>query len=180
MKKIIISVIITLVFAAAGYFGYGYMLDKNITDSSHWKKFYNDEFSVVLPKNMESSDKLFHTSDGQKQIAFYHNSRACFSVAKLPYSVNAALKDIDIEKYFSKITVNGEHLTLFPINGGFYYTSIKKSSGSFKKTEDVFEIEGAFKGKTAVYSVVIQCRLEDKDEYEDPMLKWLESFELKG
>lgn len=180
MKKIIISVIITLVCAAAGYFGYGYMLEKNITDSSRWNTFYNDEFSVDLPKDMKSSDKLFHTSSGQKQIAFYHNSKACFSVAKLPYSVNAALKDMDIEKYFSKITVNGEHLTLFPINGGFYYTSTKKNSSSFKKTDEVFEIEGAFKGKNAVYSVVIQCRLEDKDKYEESMLKWLESFELKG
>lgn len=179
MKKIIISVIITLVCAAAGYFGYGYMLEKNITDSSRWDTFYNDEFSVDLPKDMKSSDKLFHTSDGQKQIAFYHNSKACFSVAKIPYSVNSALKDLDLEKYFSKITVNGEHLTLFPINGGFYYTSTKKNSGSFKKTDEVFEIEGAFKGKNAVYSVVIQCRVEDRDKYEESMLKWLESFELR-
>lgn len=180
MKKIIISLIITLVCAAAGYFGYGYMLDKNITDSSRWKKFYNDEFSVDLPKNMESSDKLLYSSNGQKQIAFYHNSKALFSVAKLPYSTNEALKDLDIEKYFSKITINGEKPALIPINDGFYYTIIKNNAGAFKKKEDIFEIEGTFKGKTAIYSVVIQCRLEDKDDYEDSMLKWLESFELKG
>lgn len=177
MKKIIALVII-LVLAAAGYFGYGYILDKNVTDSSCWTEFQNAEFKVTLPKNMKSSDKLYYTSSGQEQIAFYQSSKVCFSVAKIPYSVNESLKQLDIEHYLSNIKINDKSLDLIPINDGFYYSMKKETSGMFKNTNEVFVIEGMFKGENAVYSATIQCRADDRGKYEDSMLKWLESFEL--
>ncbi|GEM_PF-1988799 len=178
MKKII-ALVIVLVLAAAGYFGYGYMLDKNVTDSSRWTEFQNSEFKVTLPKNMKSSDKLYHTSSGQEQIAFYQSKKACFSVAKIPYSANESLKKLDIEQYLSNMTINGKELDLIPVNDGFYYSRTKEASDVFKNTKEVFVIEGMFKGKNAVYSVAIQCRADDRGKYEDSMLKWLESFTLK-
>ena len=68
---------------------------------------------------------------------------------------------------------------MIPINNGYYYDIDKKAKNVFDNTENVFSIEDVFKGDEAVYSVVIQCRKEDKAEYKDSMLKWLESFELK-
>lgn len=178
MKKLL-TVIIVVVCGVLCFFGYNYISEKNITDSSKWVEFDNSEFTVTLPENMKSSSKLYTVSTGQEQIAFYENSDSCFSVAKLPYSQNEALKNIDIKDYFKNLQINGQSITMFPVNDGYYYSRQVNSSGIFDNTSDIFVIEGVFKGETAVYSVVIQCRLSDKDTYEDSMLKWLESFKLK-
>ncbi|MDE6780196.1 MAG: hypothetical protein K2J40_01870 [Ruminococcus sp.] len=178
MKKII-TIIIVAVLAAAGYFGYDYTMDKKMTNPSEWSQTGNSEFTVNLPEDMKSGSNLWHTSDGQEQIAYYYNSKAGFSVAKLPYSVNGNLKNIDIKSYLENITINNVKLDIKPVNNGYYYSTVKKSSGTFKNTDKVFTIESIFKGDDAVYSVAIQCRESDRNNYEASMLEWLKSFELK-
>ena len=178
MKKIIIcSLIILCVFA--GFLSYKHFMKHDITDGSKQEYVYNDEFTAKIPDNMKSSDKLYYSSSGEEQIAFYQNSEACFSVAKIPFSTNQSLKTIDLKTFYSKIEINCEKLNMIPINNGYYYDIDKKAKNVFDNTENVFSIEDVFKGDEAVYSVVIQCRKEDKAEYKDSMLKWLESFELK-
>jgi len=177
MKKII-TIIIIAVLATAGYFGYDYYMNMKITDSSEWSETGNSEFTVKLPENMKSSSNLYYTSDGQEQIAYYHNSKIGFSVAKIPYSVNENLKNIDIESYFGNLKINGEKLNLKPVNNGYYYSRQMEMSGIFKDTKKIFKMEGMFKNDNAVYSVVIQCRKRDRKDYEDSMLEWLQSFEL--
>lgn len=178
MKKIITAIIIT-VLATAGYFGYNYTMESKITDSSKWSQTGNAEFSVKLPDNMESGSNLWYTSDGQEQIAYYYNSKVGFSVAKLPYSVNENFKNIDIKNYLGNITVNNEKPDVKPVNDGYYYSIVKKSSETFSDTDNVFTVESIFKGDSAIYSVAIQCRERDRKNYEDSMIEWLKSFELK-
>lgn len=178
MKKIITAAVVFLI-AFAGFSGYRYFSEKKTTDSSKWEYVHNDEFTAEIPSNMKSASNLYYTSDGQEQIAFYQNSEACFSVAKIPFSKNEALKTVDLKSFYSKIEINGEKLDILPVNDGYYYTTDMKSKNLFDDTEEVFSMEGVFKGDDAVYSVVIQCRKEDKAEYRNSMLKWLESFEIK-
>lgn len=178
MKKII-TVIVIAVLATAGYSGYDYTMDKSINDASEWSETGTSEFTVTLPENMKSSSNLYYTSDGQEQIAYYYNSKAGFSVSKIPYSVNENLKNIDIKSYMGNLTINGKSLDVKPINDGYYYVIQTQSSGYFKDTKSVFKMEGAFKGENAFYSVVIQCRERDRKDYEDSMTEWLNSFELK-
>ena len=154
-------------------------MDKKISDSSEWSETGNSEFTVKLPESMKSSSNLYYTSDGQEQIAYYYNSKVGFSVAKIPYSVNENLKNIDIKSYLGNITINGKSLDVKPVNSGYYYAMDTESSGYFKDTKKVFKMEGAFKGENAFYSVVIQCRERDRNDYEDSMTEWLKSFELK-
>lgn len=176
MKKII-TVIIIAGLATAGYFGYDYTMDKSITDNSKWVENVNSEFTVKLPESMKSSSKLYSVSTGEEQIAFYENSKVAFSVTKLPYSVNENLKNIDLESYLGNIKINDEKINLKPVNDGYYYSRQKKSS-FFKDTDDVFIIESVFKGDNAIYSVAIQCRERDRNDYESSMVEWLESFKL--
>lgn len=178
MKKIIIAVIVVICFSV-GFFGYKYFTKIDVTDSSKWEYVYNDEFTVKLPENMEASDNLFYTSTGQKQIAFYQNSEVCFSVAKIPFSTNEALKTIDIKTFCQNIEINGKKLDIIPVNDGYYYTTDRETENVFENTSSIFSIEGIFKGNDAIYSVAIQCRKEDKIEYKSSMIEWLESFELK-
>lgn len=178
MKKII-TILVIAVLVTAGYFGYDTVMDKNITSSSHWTETGTSEFTVNLPDSMKSSSKLYTVSTGQEQIAYYSNSKACFSVAKLPYSVNENLKNIDIESYFGNFKINDEKINIKPINDGYYYSRQTELSGIFKDTKKVFKMEGMFKGDNAIYSVVIQCRERDRKDYEDSMTEWLESFKLK-
>ena len=177
MKKLA-TVIIIAVLAAAGYFGYDYVMDKNITNNSAWSETGNSEFTVTLPESMKSSSKLYSVSTGEEQIAFYENSKVAFSVAKIPYSVNENLKNIDLASYLGNISINGEKINVKPVNDGYYYSSLKKSS-FFKDSDNVFVIESMFKGNDAVYSVAIQCRERDRNDYENSMIEWLESFKLK-
>ncbi|MDE5583805.1 MAG: hypothetical protein K2J08_08875 [Ruminococcus sp.] len=178
MKKII-TIIIIAVLATGGYFGYDYIMDKKIVNSSEWSETGNSEFTVRLPENMKSGSNLYYTSDGQEQIAYYYNSKAGFSVAKIPYSVNENLKNIDIKSYLGNITINGEHLDIKPVNNGYYYAISTKSSVCFKDTKNLFKMEGVFQGENAFYSVVIQCRERDREDYENSMIEWLKSFNLK-
>lgn len=178
MKKII-TLIIIAVLATAGYFGYDYAINQKINDVSEWSETGNSEFTVMLPEGMKSDSNLYYTSDGQEQIAYYYNSKAGFSVAKIPYSVNKNLKNIDIKSYLGNITINGKSLDIKPVNSGYYYAMELESSGYFKDTKKVFKMEGVFKGENAFYSVVIQCRGRDRKDYEDSMTEWLKSFELK-
>lgn len=97
----------------------------------------------------------------------------------MPYSVNESLRKLNIENFFSSWTIDGKSLNPIKINDGFYYSMEKETSGVFKNTSNIFVIEGIFKGENAVYSVAIQCRTKDNNKYEDAMIKWLESFEIK-
>ena len=177
MKKII-TIIIIAILATAGYFGYDYMMDNSITNTSEWSETGNSEFTVKLPENMKSSSKLYSVSTGEEQIAFYENSKVAFSVAKLPYSINENLKNIDLKTYLGNIQINGEKINLISVNDGYYYSTLKKSS-FFKGNDEVFVIESMFKGDNAIYSVAIQCRERDRKDYEDSMIEWLKSFKLK-
>lgn len=178
MKKLIIPIAVA-VCGVGGFFGYNHSIDKGITDSSKWTEVGNGEFIARIPDNMESESRLLSTSAGQEQIAYYSNSKTAFSVAKIPFSANKALESIDLESYCNNLEINGKKLNITPINDGFYYSCVKNSSGVFKNTDSIFVIEGIFRGDSAVYSVAVQCRAEDKNSYEDSMTEWLESFRLE-
>ena len=178
MKKIT-TVIIIAVLATAGYFGYDYAMDKSITNNSAWSETGNSEFTVKLPESMKSSSNLFYTSDGQEQIAFYENSKVDFSVVKIPYSVNENLKNIDVKSYLENLKINGNSIDAKAVNGGYYYAISRELKGYFQDTKKVFEIDGMFKGENAFYNVEIHCRERDRNDYENYMIEWLESFKLK-
>lgn len=177
MKKIIITLIL-IACGAAGYFGYNHFEEKKITDSSSWVQVGNSEFTAELPENMEASSELYTVSTGAEQIACYVSDYATFSVAKIPYSVNEALRTLDLKTYLSNLKIDGESLNLISVNDGFYYTRQVDRKDMFNNSDSVYTVEAMFKGEDAVYSVAICCRAEDMPEYNDSMIKWLESFKL--
>lgn len=176
MKKIII--IAAVIICAVGiFFGVRALSKDQTTDSSKWETVYHSEFSVTLPRNMKSSDKLFTTSFGEEQIALYSNPDVTFSVAKIPYSYNPNLKDIDIKAFMSNISVDNEKITPIAIGDGYYPTTNRNSSPDNKG--DIFNIEAIFKGSDAIYSISTSCDITKRSEYEAPMLEWIESFRVK-
>lgn len=175
MKKIII--IAAVILCAVGiFFGVRALSKDQTTDSSKWETVYHSEFSVTLPKNMKSSDKLFKPSFGE-QIAMYSNSEVTFSVAKISYSYNPNLKDIDIKTFMSSITVDNEKITPIAIGDGYYSATYRNSSPD--KEGDLFNIEALFKGSDAIYSIATYCDTTKRSDYEASMLEWIESFRIR-
>lgn len=176
MKKIII--IAAVILCAVGiFFGVRALSKDQTTDSSKWETVYHSEFSVTLPKNMKSSDKLFTTSFGEEQIAMYSNSDVTFSVAKIPYSYNPNLKDIDIKTFMSSISVDNEKITPIAIGDGYYSASYRNSSPN--NEGDLFNIEAIFKGSDAIYGIATSCDTTKRSDYEASMLEWIESFRIR-
>lgn len=175
MKKAIIFVAVILCIAGV-ILGIKAFSKDQTTDSSKWKTVSHAEFTVTLPKNMKSSSKLYDTSFGEEQIALYSNSEVTFSVAKIPYSYNANLKDIDIKKYINALSIDDVKMEAKPIGNGYYYATNRNASPAPEDKDKLFTIEALYKGTDAMYSVSTYCEAVDRSKYEASMLKWAESF----
>lgn len=178
MKRIIIIAAV-IICAVSVFFGIKAFSKDQTTDSSKWRIVTHSEFTVTLPKNMKSSDNLFTTSFGEEQVASYSNSKVTFSVAKIPYSYNANLKNIDIEKYINSFSIDGEKMSAKSIGNGYYYSSYRNASTTPEDEDKIFNIEAFFKGSDAMYSISTYCEAADRSKYEASMLKWVESFNVK-
>lgn len=178
MKKVII-IVVTVLCLAGIILGIKAFSKDQTTDSSKWVTVTHSEFTVTLPKNMKSSSRLYDTSFGEEQVASYSTSDVYFSVAKIPYSYNAKLKDIDIEKYIRSISIDGEKLSPKSIGDGYYYSTNRNASPAPEDKDKLFAIEALFKGTDAMYSVSTYCKTTDRSKYEASMLKWVESFKAK-
>lgn len=181
MKKIFVvgGSIVGAAACAAIIFGLISTNSVDITDSSKWRYVTHDEFSVRLPEALEPSTKLYNTSWGSEQIACYSCDDIVFSVAKQPYSGNSNLESVDLKKYIDNIKIDGEKLEPIAVNNGYYYKTKRNSSPAPEDSDNIFQIEALFKGDDAIYSVATNCKMEDKAEYEESMVKWVEGFSLK-
>ncbi len=177
MKKVITVIVVLLCFAA-GFGAYYYKTDYSITNSSQWHSLNESEFSAKIPKTMEKGSS-YSTSTGQQGIASYSNSKAAFSVSKISYSQNEALKDMDLKEYLSNLKINGQKLTPVAINDGYYAAYTKTSKDFFNEDTEIYMVEAMYQGDDALYSVTVCCRLSDRKKYESSMMEWLDSFKLK-
>lgn len=178
MKKVIIFIAI-IVCLAGVILGIKAFSGNQTTDSSKWRIVTHSEFTVTLPKNMKSSSKLYDTSFGEEQIAMYSNSDVALSVAKISYSYNSKMKDIDLKKYINSISIDGEKMSAKSIGNGYYYSTYRNASPAPEDEDKLFVIEALFKGSDAMYSVSTYCDRADRSKYEASMLKWVESFNAK-
>lgn len=174
MKKIIlISVsVIAAAICAVIIFMVASANKIDLNDSSKWVNVSHSEFSVKLPEALESSTQLYSTSLGTEQIACYSKDEVFFSVAKKGMS-SADISRLDLKTYLNNLTINGEPVNPVEVNGGYYYRA--KGSNS---SGEIFRIDAIFKNDSAVYSVSTGCPALERTQYEESMIKWIESFYL--
>ena len=177
MKKPV-RIIIAVVAVAIGAFMGFFWGDYQNTHSSQWHEVSTSEMSITIPKSMKEG-KSFYTSTGQTSVAVYENSKAAVSVSKIPYSVNANLENMDLKKYINSISMNGKKLVAVSINDGYYATYTQRGDAKDGEEDQLFAIEAFFSGDDALYSVKVTCMNKDRDKYEESMMEWIKSFELK-
>lgn len=83
------------------------------------------------------------------------------------------LSRLDLKTYLNNLTINGEPVNPVEVNGGYYYRA--KGSAS---SGDIFRIDAIFKNDNAVYSISTGCPALERAQYEQSMIKWVESFTL--
>ena len=158
---------------------------KHITDEASWETINETSFSITVPPEMEKGEMLTSTSSTTNLLAFYTSRLAGFDVSvhrytdpeKEMYSGLTAEQFAEAQKI--RTTKINDQLIEYKVRPGKNYVYIEYNShhpGYIKKSDEVWYIEAMFPTENAYYLVCVYCAQDDKDEYHEAMLKWLDSF----
>ncbi|MBQ4096303.1 MAG: hypothetical protein IJC65_07785 [Oscillospiraceae bacterium] len=180
VSQVVITIILVIVGAIAGVLFYVYNSgkeDRSITDVDSYKtESIKGGFTIEIPDVMEESDETYKTSSGEEQLAYFECDIAAVSVAR--QNMGGELTVPMIEKLFENYTVNGENVNAQ--NKGDYILISYKASGKgiLENDEDAYLVIGYMPKDTYLYAVSTVCYYSDAADYEEYMIKWIESFSL--
>lgn len=168
------SLIVILIIIALGIGFYFFKNSLCYTVPAFYHEVSTSDFTMKIPSALKKE-----SSTDSDTVAFYTSEKAAVNITKIDYSVNPALESIEL-KDFGDYAALGGFDGDFTYKDDFVYTSYNDSaSGVMGDTQDCYVIEALYKGDDALWSVNAYCRVGDKAEFEDSLLKWVESFELK-
>lgn len=174
MPRALVTIIVIIVTALATF---GYQYYKNvlsITNSTFYHEVSTADFTMEIPKSLKKDS----TSENGV-VAFYTSEKAAVNICKLSYSENPALKSIELKDFPAYAKIGG-FTSDFTIEDDLIYASYNDTATSvLGKKQECYVIEGIYKGDDALWSVNAYCRVSDKEKYEDALLEWIKSFELK-
>lgn len=180
MPKFVQTLIVVAVFLLIGF---GYVYYKNtysLTNEKSYHEVSTSEFSMTIPKTLEKSSTTGSVSDGMVPVAFYTSEKAAVDIEKIPYSQNPALESMDMDAYLEYLSATDSDMKPTKDGDVVYVTYIDDGgSAALKNSKDCYVVEALFQGDDAMYSVNAYCYNEDKDKYEESLIKWVKSFKLK-
>lgn len=174
LPRALVSIIIIVVIAAVGF---GYQYYKNVfslTHSGTYKEVSGSGFTMNIHRTLKKE-----SSSDKDIVAFYTSEKAAVNISKLNYSDNPGIESVSIDEYASLAEAGGFDGE-FKKDGDLVYACYYDSAiGTLKEKQKCYVIEGLIKGDDAIWSVNAYCLSSDKEKYEDALLEWVKSFELK-
>ena len=180
-----IILLIAVLIGVGVFFMLRWLAAKHITDESSWKTIDEPSFSITVPSAMDKGEMLTSNMSTADLLGFYTSRLAGFDVSihrytdpeKEMYSGVTAEQFAEAQK-MRTTTINGQKIEFKP-RPGKNYVFIEYNShhpNYIKKSDEVWYIEAMFPTKNAYYLVNVYCAQEDKAEYRESLLKWLDSF----
>jgi hypothetical protein len=170
----LISIIVVLVIILGGFGYYYYKNVYSLTHSGSYKEVSGSGFTMKIPRTLKEE-----SSSEQDSVAFYTSEKAAVNIVKYDYIENPELELVSLDEYQQYAEIGGFDGE-FKKDGDLIYACYNDSAvGTLGDKQDCYVIEGLVKGDDAIWSVNAYCLSEDKEKYEDALVEWVKSFELK-
>lgn len=151
--------------------------DKSIRDTDSYKTIDMTGCSIKIPESFVNSSDHYYVSNGTKNLCFYECDKASVSVDVQQQNGVTITQDM-IDKNLENYKINGESVN--PVNMGDYtLTSYETTDKVMDGDVETVHILCAYFAKDdCIYAVSACCSAEDFSEYEEYMLKWIDSFKF--
>lgn len=180
VSQVVITIVVVIVGAIAGILFYVYNSgkeDRSIKDVDSYKtESVKGGATITIPKVFEEDDTTYSTSTGAEELAYFECEKAAVSIGRIDMKTEIT-QDL-LNTYFANFKVNGESVN--PQDKGDHTVISYKSSGEgiLKDDEDAYLVIGYYVKDTYLYAVTTCCYYSDAVDYEEYMLKWIDSFEF--
>lgn len=165
-----------------------FLSDKKITDEGSWETISKPFYSITVPSSFKEGDMLTVGNSVEVLLDFYTSRLAGFDVSKREYTApekemygSLTARDFAEAQQIRTVKINGQEVK-YQVREGHEYIYGEFSRHCINyigKTDDLWYIEAMFPTKNAYYLVNVYCAEEDKAQYRDAMMKWLDSFTPK-
>ena len=185
-----IILVLLMIVAAGGFFYYRNYLKASVTDESKWQTISGSGYSIKAPKAMKKGEMLTVSGGDSTLLDFYTCEEMGFDVSVHNYTdeEKKMYGELDAKAYLAayKLSgrvqkINGQELK-FEVREGqnYVYAGYNVHRPNYVgKSDEVYYIESLFPYGDGYYQVNAYCAEEDKDKYEEYLLKLLDSFDEK-
>ena len=183
--------IIVLLCALIGvgvFFGLRWLDQKHMTDESSWKLISEPLSSITVPSALDKGEMLTIQGSDLEHLCFYTSRLAGFDVSMHKYTdpEKEMYSGLDAKSFASiqtlrTVKINGQEVKYKERSGKNYlYGEFSRHCPNYVgKSDEVWFIESMFPTPDGCFFVNVYCAEEDKDQYRESMLKWLDSFTSK-
>ena len=187
-NNILIICAMAAVIGVIAFFVYKMIIGRELTDEKGWKEFETDSFSITMPDVLKESDEISETDPDYTKLGFYTSEKIAVYVSKAElneeeksvvktHGIDAIRKSMMQEG--SDQMINGQKLSPKQLGDMIYVEFPATKDGYIEVTDLLWEIDATLVTEDALYELEVYCPEQDKDEYSEAMLKWIESFEAK-
>ncbi len=180
--------ILALLIGAGVFFGMRWLEQRNVTKEDTWETVSEPLWEITVPSGLKKGDMLTVQGSSYDLLGFYSSRLAGFDVSVHTYTdpekeMYGGLNAKDFAEAFKGRTVkiNDNEIKYIVREGANYiYGEYPRHCANYiGKSDEVWYIEGLFPYADGFFLVDVYCAEEDKGEYRDAMLKWLDSFKIK-
>ena len=183
-----VIVILAALLGVGIFFGLRWLDARHMTDPSSWKEVSEPLFTITVPPALEKGEMLTLQGSRSEHLVFYTSRLGGFNVGIYRYSDaekelygNLDAKAFTAAQQMIKLTLNGQEVK-YQVREGQNYAFLEYSRHApnyVGKSDEVWFIEALFPTPKGYYIVDVYCAEEDKGEYRDYLLQWLDNFTSK-
>ncbi len=183
-----IILLILVLLGVGGFFGLRWLQKSHVTKPDAWETIDKPLYTITVPSEMEKGEMLTVQGSSYDLLDFFTSRNAGFDVSVHRYydpekemygSLTA--KDFAAAQTLRTVKINDQVVNYTAREGKNYiYGEYAVHRPNYVgKSDEVWMIESMFPCPECCYLVNVYCAQEDKDEFRESMLKWLDSFTVK-